>query len=159
MEDNNKDLDASKNLSRGERKMLAREQAKEHHKLKKEQEKKEEKKKDRKTYLIAGIVLLLVIVGIFGVVMATSRNNDKLAECLKDKGAVIYGNDWCQYTQRQKDLFGGSFSKLNYVVCDENAKLCDEKKVRITPTWEINGKMIEQVQPLRSLAAISGCQL
>ncbi len=149
--------ESSENISRGERRRLQREEAKRHEKFEKGRVKNEDSKKSFRTYAIAGGILLLVIAGIFGIVMATSKNNDRLAQCLKDKGAVIYGNEWCQYTQRQKDLFGSSFSRLNYVVCDENATLCDEKRVRITPTWEINGRMVEQVQPLKALAALSNC--
>lgn len=147
------------NLSRGERRRLQRLEAKKAENEKKEAGKKEEGKKNFRGYLIIAAVAILLIGGIFGIVKATSKNYDKFAECLKEKGVVIYGNEWCQYTQKQKTLLGASFSKIDYVICDENKKLCDEKRITITPTWEINGRMVQEVQNLKALSALTGCPL
>ncbi len=150
---------ADENISRGERKRIQRLEAKKQRDEQENLHKKEESKKNLKRYFIIGGVALIIILGIFGIVKATSKNYDNFAQCLKEKDVVIYGNEWCQYTQRQKSLFGSAFSKMDYVICDENTKLCDEKRIRITPTWEINGRMIEQVQNLKTLSEISGCPL
>ena len=54
-------------------------------------------------------------------------------------------------------MFGNSGKYLDYVKCADNERLCNEKGVKITPTWEINGKMYEQVQSFDTLASLSGC--
>jgi len=72
---------------------------------------------------------------------------------------VIYGNDFCQYTNRQLNFFGKSKKYLNYAKCTNNNELCDSKGVKITPTWEINGKLYEQVQSFETLSSLSGCKI
>ena len=146
-------------MSRGERKRLQRLESRKQQKASEQDSKREESKKRLMQYVAVGILAVFIIGGIFLTVKLTTKDYGKFAQCLKDKGAVIYGNDWCLYTQKEKNLFGSAFSKLDYVICDENKKLCDQKNIRITPTWEINGKMYEQVQPLKNLAALSGCPL
>src|SRR3989338_3901688 len=66
---------------------------------------------------------------------------------------------FCQYTIKQLNFFGKSKDYLNYVKCIDNPGVCEGKKVSITPTWEINGKMYEQVQTFEQLSAYSGCAL
>ena len=56
-------------------------------------------------------------------------------------------------------FFGKSKEYLNYIRCSENKELCDQKGIKITPTWEIEGKMYEQVQNFERLSAISGCEI
>ncbi len=145
-------------LTRAERKKLKREQTK-------EERKKEQKVNVRKS-LIEKLIYVLILIGIlamiFFVIKATTANAksmDEFGKCLTSKGAVIYGNEWCSYTGRQKSMFGGSFKYLKYVICDENKGLCDEKKITITPTWEINGTMYKQVQTIETLSQISGCTI
>ena len=84
---------------------------------------------------------------------------DSFAKCLSEKGAVIYGNDFCQYTNKQLNYFGNSKKYLNYVKCIDNKELGDSKAIKVTPTWEINGQMYEQVQTFEKLSAVSGCEL
>ena len=84
---------------------------------------------------------------------------DEFAKCLTEKGAVIYGNDFCQYTAKELNWFGNSEKYLNYVKCVNNKELCDSKGVKITPTWEIEGKTYEGVQGIEKLAELSGCKI
>ena len=96
-------------------------------------------------------ISLLILILIFSIITINSYMKkpgkyDEFAKCLTEKGAVIYGNDYCQYTNKQLGMFGKSSKYLNYVKCSENKKLCDDKKIDTTPTWEIKGEMYEQVQ-------------
>lgn len=145
-------------LSRAERRKLKREQAKE--------EKKTEKEKASKGDLIKKAAYALAIIAIVGVIIliaksasSNAKTMDNFANCLASKGVVIYGNEWCKYTARQKSMFGSSFNNLKYVICDQQKALCDEKKITITPTWEINGTMMQQVQTMETLSRVSGCPL
>lgn len=129
---------------------------------------KEERKKERKQRISAGrfktilfIAIAVVIVSALGFLFyrMSSTNYDAFAQCLTSKGAVIYGNNWCSYTQEQRRMFGDSFKYLNYKVCDENKQLCKEKGVSITPTWEIDEKIYSGIQSLQTLSRVSGCSL
>ena len=111
---------------------------------------------------IVGIVLLISVflLGYSAYTFAQKPGNyDDFAKCLAEKGAVIYGNDACQYTNRQLNFFGNSKKYLNYVKCSESRELCDQKGVRSTPTWEIQGQTYPQVQTFERLATLSGCKL
>ena len=114
-----------------------------------------------KKYLIAGVLILAL--GIFTysgyTIYSSPSEYDNFAKCLAEKGAVIYGNDFCQYTTRQLNMFDGSQKLLNYVRCISNEGLCNEKEVKITPTWYINGIKLEGVQTFERLAEKSGCVL
>ena len=144
-------------LSRGERRRIKRLQAKEERKKERHQESRSAMGKK-----IMFILAAVVVVGLLGFLfyrMSTGPNYESFAKCLASKDTVLYGNNWCQYTQEQRRMFGSSFQFLNYKVCDENKQLCREKGVSITPTWEINGKMYSGVQSIETLSRASGCSL
>ena len=158
MEDENPGQAPQPEMSSAERRRLKRLKAKEERK--EERQSSAHKSSGMKMLIILGAVLLIGGIGyaIYSGSNAQASAMESFSQCLKDKGAVIYGNNWCQYTQKQMHMFGSPFSKLKYVVCDENKALCDEKKITITPTWEIDGKMYQQVQTLETLSQLSGCK-
>ena len=151
-------IDNSQELSKHERRILEHKQ-KEEERLK---QKEESYKANKKTLRIGYIIIFVIIIGLgYSVyaLMASSSKYYNFAQCLKDKGAIVYGNDFCQYTGKQLAMFGSSAKNLNYVKCAENKALCDDKNVRITPTWEINGNFYKEVQPLQRLSDLTGCKL
>jgi len=80
------------------------------------------------------------------------------AECLTDKGAVLYGAEWCRYTKQQKESFGDSFRHIRYVECVDQESLCDSKGINRTyPTWILDGKMIRGYTPPSELYDLAGC--
>lgn len=114
----------------------------------------------KKYFIFIAIVLIIVLLGLS--IFNYSKNPgkyDDFAKCLTEKGAVIYGNDYCEYTQKQLGFFGKSKKYLNYVKCAENKELCDSKNVEITPTWEINSGSYSGVQTFEALSKVSGCKL
>lgn len=118
-------------------------------------------KKSMKKYFLMGGLMISLIIFSYTVYVRAQRPGEynDFAKCLSEKGAVVYGNDFCSYTVRQLNFFGKSKEFLNYVKCYDNQELCDGKNVRTTPTWEIDGKMYEQVQSFEKLASLSGCSL
>ena len=78
---------------------------------------------------------------------------DNFAKCLSEKGAVMYGADFCQYSHAQKGMFGKSFKFINYKDFSKNPN------VKTTPTWVINGRLIERVQSFDRLAELTGCSI
>ena len=109
------------------------------------------------------MVVLLIAIGIFSytIYLRSQRPGqyDNFAKCLSEKGAVIYGNDFCQFTASQLNSFGRSEKYLKYVKCADNKELCDSKGVKITPTWEISGQMYSGAQSFEKLAELTKCKL
>jgi len=153
-EDNqSSDLDS---LSRHERRML-KHSNKESIKLQESQKTQGEKRSKnlKKFSMIAAVVIVIIGAISFGVM---SYNNsagpyDKFAKCLKDKGAIMYGATWCEYTAEQKAMFGKSFKYVNY---QDFTKGPD---ISVTPTWVIDGKKYERAQSFERLASLSGCEI
>ena len=80
-------------------------------------------------------IAVLIIFAVLSIssYMKKPGEYDRFAKCLTEKGTVIYGNDYCQYTNKQLNFFGKSAKYLNYVKCAENQKLCDDKNIETTP--------------------------
>lgn len=124
---------------------------------------KENRFNTKKIKLYTVVLLLLVAITIFSYTFYLRSKMpgqyDKFAECITEKGAIIYGNDFCSYTNKQLNFFGKSKKYLNYIKCAENKELCDSKFIKITPTWEINGKMYTQVQSFERLSELTDCKI
>ena len=110
------------------------------------------------TYWIIGI---LVVDGLIYLVIPKegTREYDSFASCLTNAGFTMYGTDWCPHCKAQKEMFGASFDKIDYVNCDINAEECAIQGVQGYPTWKINGQSYSGTQSLEILAERSGCQL
>lgn len=121
----------------------------------------EKNERRNKTMRMSGLFAMVVVacVYLFYIVSASPGSYDNFAKCLEENGVVIYGNDWCQYTQQQMEAFGKSEEYLDYVRCDDNRQICQQKGVSITPTWEINGKIYSGIQSFQALSEASGCNL
>lgn len=132
-----------------------------HNAAKHSHENRKKKPVNYRGYVIFSLVIIIIILLPLTVYsyMKKPGQYDEFAQCLTSTGAVIYGNDFCQYTAKQLNFFGKSKKYLNYIRCAENQELCDEKKISITPTWQINGEMYEQVQTLEKLSLLSGCEI
>lgn len=92
----------------------------------------------------------------------------QLAQCLVEKGAVMYGTYWCGYCTKEKEEFGEAWKIMekNYVECaDESnqARCAAEATIgnRLSyPTWRFrDGKLVRGYTPnfLEVLAKESGC--
>lgn len=113
-------------------------------------------KSGKRVVLISAVIVFALILSGVGFSYFNSKKPaalDGFAQCLTDKGAVVYGASWCKYTQAQKGMFGNSMKFINYKDFTEN------KEVKITPTWFINGEKYENAQSLDRLAAITGCSI
>jgi hypothetical protein len=142
------------------RDFVSEESLKQHNEIKHRVEEKKAKINMRK-YIILSLILLIILFSIITVSSYAKKPGkyDEFAKCLTEKGAIIYGNDYCSYTINQLSFFGKSKKYLNYVKCAYNERLCNEKEIEITPTWEIKGEMYLQVQTFERLSALSGCEI
>ena len=117
-------------------------------------------KKIKIAWVLAAVVLL--IIGVYA--LTKNKQNkpkseyDEFAQCLTEKGAVMYGTYWCSHCKAQKEGFGDSFKYVNYVECTEDPDTCTEKGIEGFPTWIINGVKYAGRQPLPKLAELTQCE-
>lgn len=88
---------------------------------------------------------------------SADSSRTSLANCLNQKGAMMYGVDTCEFCQSQKKMFGDDFDKIKYVNCDFKQDLCLQKGLQYFPAWEIEGKFYNGVQTFDFLSQASGC--
>lgn len=109
--------------------------------------------------------MFLIVVGL-GVMLfkadyskkSPQKSAEELAVCLTQKGATMYGAEWCHFCKQQKDMFGTAFKKITYVECPDNEKLCTDLGIKGYPTWIFaNGERSEGVVQFADLAAKTGC--
>lgn len=90
---------------------------------------------------------------------------DGFAQCLKSKGAKMYGAWWCPHCADQKEMFGYAFQYVNYTECSpEGLKTmndtCKQAGIKGYPTWQFaDGSRVEGPQPLNVLGEKTGCKL
>jgi hypothetical protein len=123
---------------------------KEHHSKEEGFKVEKEKKSKRKFKFIAITAVILLVLGSWITYSFISPGKyDNFAKCLTEKGAVMYGEEWCKYTQAQKGMFGKSFKYINYQIKED---------LRKRPTWVIDGNSYETVQSFERLSALTGCK-
>ncbi len=119
---------------------------------------------------------ILFVVGFFLIVFVlifvfagkgntnTGKNYDVFAQCLTDKGAVMYGAAWCTHCKEQKEILGDSFKYIKYVECPDNTKICLDKGIEGYPTW-LFGTSTKKVEgfdkntTMQELSDATGCVL
>ncbi len=111
--------------------------------------------------------VIVLIAGVFAGVwylgkLRGRQKMDRFAQCLTDKGAVMYGLFWCPHCEEQKELFGASFRNVQYVECGtpdhKEQPLCSEKGLKDFPTWQFaDGERLAGGLSLQELAAKTGC--
>jgi len=77
-----------------------------------------------------------------------------LAKCLTEKGAKMYGTEWCSFCNKQKQMFGSDFQHIDFVDCDKNKDECIEAGVKMYPTWVIDGEKYEGLQTMDKLSSL-----
>lgn len=117
-----------------------------------------EKPRSNKKILIVSIISLVfvLILGSIGYSYYNTQQPyilDDFAQCLTNKGAIMFGSPTCQYTSAQHGMFGSSKKFL------DSRDFTEDPNIRITPTWLINGEYYENAQSLATLADLSGCKL
>jgi len=90
-----------------------------------------------------------------GYLIEKEEEENELARCLTEKGAVMYGAKKCPDCGRQKGIFGSGFRYVRYQECNGNVGKCQELKG--VPAWEINGNLLYGVKSLKELRVLSGC--
>jgi uncharacterized membrane protein len=113
---------------------------------------------------VAGVLAATVLSIIYVGTPTRPVNSDYatgLARHLAASGAVMYGAYWCPHCREQKALFGSAAALLPYVECDPRGKhaqteRCRARGIRVFPTWEFHGQLVEGALALNELARRSG---
>ena len=110
--------------------------------------------------------LVILVVLIFGLYFFTdwfskttgyiSGDNQKteLAQCLSEKGVVLYVSATCPDCDKQIKIFGEAAQYLNLKEC-KSIEECAE--VSALPAWRIDSKYYYGTQEINTLSEISGC--
>lgn len=123
---------------------------------------------EKKKSLIIWLAILTVIAGIAVYKIRSNRPPSadekiiKLAQCLTQKGAKMYGAFWCAHCQNQKKTFGKAWQDINYIECSllngEQNELCRQAGIEGYPTWEFgNGQRESNELTFQKLAELSQC--
>jgi hypothetical protein len=120
-------------------------------------------------WLWVGVALTVVVVAWGAYYILYYRKPvsmlDGFAQCLRAKGAKMYGAWWCPHCADQKEMFGLAFQYVNYVECSPEGQrtindVCKQAGVKNFPTWQFpDGSLTEGTQPLAVLAQKTGCTL
>lgn len=108
--------------------------------------------------ILIGIIVIAVIIFLIVPRKPGVREWDDFATCLSENGAAMYGTDWCSHCQDQKEMFGKSFDKVNFVDCDRSREECLSAGIEGYPTWKVNGNNYPGVQSFQKLASLTGCE-
>ena len=114
-------------------------------------------------YIVLGAIILLLSG--FGLWYFTKpkmayANIEQFAQCLRDKGAVMYGAYWCPHCQREKAAFGEAFKFVSYVECTQDTQKFTDAGIKGYPTWIFpDGRRFEGELGLEGLSKESGCVL
>ena len=109
-----------------------------------------------------GIIVAIIVVFITGCdgqasIVDKPGPYDQIAQCLTEKGAVLYQTSWCPHCKNQKEAFGESLKYINLVDCDEERVACQEAGIEGYPAWIINGKQYLGGRSPEALAKIADC--
>jgi glutaredoxin len=117
----------------------------------------------RTSYVAIGLVLVLFLSACSSSSVPQEKI-DSLAQCLTEKGTVMYGAFWCPHCAKTKKAFGPAFKHIKYVECDprgenEQSELCLEKNIEGYDTWEFaSGERVVGEPTFEVLAEKSGCE-
>lgn len=86
-----------------------------------------------------------------------------VAQCLTEKGVIMYGAYWCSHCEDQKQAFGDDFRFVTYQECDDSGaggdrQACLEAGVSSYPTWYFPGQgNLVGTNPVFVLAKLANC--
>ena len=116
-------------------------------------------------WMVLAACILALAWGIYDVTQyRRSIRVEHFAQCLKAKGAKMYGAWWCPHCADQKQEFGRGFEYLNYVECSLPAvriitEQCKQAGIKRFPTWEFaDGSRHEGVLRFEELSQRTGCR-
>lgn len=90
----------------------------------------------------------------------SSEELTKFLDCLEKADFVIYGANWCGWTEKLVEMLGGfDMVKPIYVECTEEEELCEEKGIRGYPTIFIEGEEYQGARTFEGFTAATDCDM
>ena len=83
----------------------------------------------------------------------------EFGDCLGEKGLMIYGADWCGWTQKLvvETLGGFEVAAAAYIECTVEEALCASEGITGYPTIKLNGEAYSGERTIEALAQATGC--
>ncbi|MEM3122374.1 MAG: hypothetical protein QXH60_02955 [Candidatus Pacearchaeota archaeon] len=123
-------------------------------------------KKKIKNWTAFIVIAALIVAGGYALTLQENKPGkyDAFAQCLTDSGVKMFGAFWCSHCEQQKENFGSSWKKVNYIECSNPDRsqnsLCNQEGIDGYPTWEFaDGSRRSGFISLETLSEISGCPL
>ena len=115
--------------------------------------------KNYKLMILVLVVLVLIFVFWRGD-KAEAEKLDEFAQCLSDKGLIMYSAEWCSHCQNEKRAFGDSFKFITYIECPVEVQKCLTAGIEAYPTWiGSDGRKLIGEQGIEKLSEESGCEI
>ncbi|MBS3169183.1 vitamin K epoxide reductase family protein [Candidatus Woesearchaeota archaeon] len=124
--------------------------------------------RELRTWIIAVFLITIIIFILFNISSKQQEDHTVLAQCLTEKGVVMYGSSRCAVCAKTRALFGPAFQYVTEIECypgQENSQteLCLSQKIAGTPTWVMEQEGIEQKRQqgflsIEELQTFSGCE-
>ena len=118
-----------------------------------------------KKNIVPIVVIAVVVLAVIVLIVKPWQGNgapstalEEFGQCLAQKGAVMYGAEWCSHCQNEKRALGAGFKYVEYVECPDNIDVCTAKGVEGYPTWILaDGTKLVGEQGIEGLARATGC--
>ena len=123
--------------------------------------------------LVGALIVAYLVAGSSFLQTESGEDGDlkSFAQCLTERGFVMYGAETCSFCIKQKKLFGDGAKFIKEIECDPRFKghqveVCIERDIKHTPTWmqeDEEGNEIQRFSPgllsLETLSELSACPL
>ena len=113
-------------------------------------------KRDTKIYLILGIIIIAIIIGIYLIKKPAPITDEETIKCIA-QNSIVYSSKTCSACDYQKDLFGDHYNLINEIECTKEPQKCLDAGVSGTPTWIINNKKYPGARQIKDLKELTGC--
>lgn len=115
----------------------------------------------KQTIIVLITAAILIVLFILNILPhgEEKKASDRFAQCLAEKGAKMYGTEWCSHCNEQKEKFGEAFRFIDFIDCDANKDICNAEDIAGYPTWKINGQSFPGTKSLEQLSELTGCEL
>jgi hypothetical protein len=105
------------------------------------------------------VIIVIAYAFFFTISPPPAGTYDRLARCLAENDAIMYGQEGCHACEYQKTLLGSGYQYLRVVDCAQNQQICTNQMITGTPTWLINGSFYVGAQTPEQLSNESGCAI
>ncbi|MBI2102625.1 hypothetical protein HYT55_02205 [Candidatus Woesearchaeota archaeon] len=124
--------------------------------------------RDLKAWIVVILILTLLPLLLFNLGIEEQKDYSSFAQCLTEKGTVMYGSSRCAVCAKTRAMFGPAFQYIPEIECypgkeNSQTELCLEKKIAGTPTWVIEQDGVELKRhtgflSIEELKEFSGCE-